>query len=494
MVEKGKFSDAFNSLNGNISLRNSALEKSNKLRSMGIDSVGQIDRIYKSGDFLAFYDPLKLKNLEMFGIDNDVTDNILVLEVMDKQRGSKVFQFVNVAETSRMKTGDILTVNPEVEGKEASTEFDKDFIEFCKNIIREKYPDMAPALEETKDEDFMKALGLNNFEDLVYVSAKEGGLEQQISNRLSVPEHKKEFFEKLKVGENAKSKENQILEKSEGQPEEEQNEEGMSLEEASEVLDVDVDILKKSLGENAKILGVKNISDMEGLERQLGKSLNGITSRGILVKVSGPGIQEQGYALSPEGNVLYSPEMGDSKLISELVATGENGGEDIDDIDRAIKERDSESKKIETINPLTGEKVIEFAEQGKENAILSFESESQTLLKEVVERINAIMESEVGDKSDKLNMVSDVLYNARETLEHLQEAYNVREEDSLNSIEKQAEKTGEDAEIEKAKRLAGKIGAVAVGGRISLLNNDEKEAEDDGLDERDPRSGGPRSH
>ena len=64
MREKGNFTDHFNALNGNMEIRQQVLEKSNKLRAMGVTDINDITRVYESNDFLAFNDPLKVKNLE----------------------------------------------------------------------------------------------------------------------------------------------------------------------------------------------------------------------------------------------------------------------------------------------------------------------------------------------------------------------------------------------------------------------------------------------
>ena len=479
MEEKGKFSDAFNSLNGNLDLRMAVLENSNKLKEMGIDSPAQIERLYKSGDFLAFNDPLKLKNLEMFGIDNEITDQILVAEVMDRTRGHKAYQFVNISDTDKMKRGDILTLDPEKEGKESGTEFQEAFEEYCMNIVKEKIPNIDKVASK---EEIMKALGINTYEDVVYMSAKSGGLREHILNKVGTLEDRANFVKELNADKSELSKEeNEVSEEEkesqENEQEQEQEDEGMTIEEASEVLGIEEEKLREVAGDDGKILGIKRTGNIEALSRQLGVELSGTNSDVVLLKVAGPGIKSQGLVLNNDGSQVYTPEDGDTTLITELVEDGSNG-DYIDDIDKAIEEKSVESKKIETIDPVTGKTVVEFAEKGNEKAVAGYESESKQLLKELSEKIK-IIEEGPGEKSDKLTMIADVIYNAKGRLGDLQVAYNIQEVNNLDTLENQAGEYAAEAEVESAKETAGDVVAGVVSGLGVAMFGKEKNAEDD---------------
>lgn len=449
MEEKGKFSDMFNSLNGNKELRNSVLENSNKLKHMGVDSIGQIERLYKSGDFLAFHDPLKIANLEMFGIDNEIIDQILVAEVMDKNRGHKVYQFVNIGDNDKMKKGDILTLDPDKEGKEAGTEFQEAFEEYCMNIVKEKIPNIDKVASK---EEIMRALGINTYEDVIYMAAKSGGLREKILERVKTPESRSKFVKELNVDKKELTKGEQSKELF---AEENEQEEGMTVEEASEVLGIEEEKLREVAGDDGKILGIKRTGNVEALSRQLGIELSGTSSDVVLLKVAGPGIKSQGLVLNSDGSQVYTPEDGDTTLITEIVEDGANG-DYIDDIDKAIEERNVESKKIETIDPVTGKAIVEFAEKGNEKAVAGYESESKQLLEELAEKIR-IIEEGPGEKSDKLTMISDVIYTAKGRLQDLQVAYNIQENNNLDTLENQAGEYAAEAEVANAQETAGDI-------------------------------------
>lgn len=469
MEEKGKFSDAFNSLNGNLDLRIAVLENSNKLKEMGIDSPKQIERLYRSGDFLAFHDPLKISNLEMFGIDNDVTDQILVAEVMDKTRGHKAYQFVNVSDTDKMKKGDILTLDPEKEGKEEGTEFQEAFEEYCINILKEKIPNIDQVA--SKDE-IMNALGIKTYEDVIYMAAKDGGLREQILSRVKTPEDRAKFVKELNVDKSELNKDGNT----EDLTNEEESKEGMTIEEASEILGIEEDKLRDVAGDDGKILGIKRTGNIEALSRQLGTELEDTSSDVILLKVAGPAVKSEGLILNSDGSKLYTPENGDTTLITELVEDGANG-DYIEDIDKAIQERGVESKKIETIDPVTGKPVIEFAEKGNERAVSGYESDSKQLLEELSEKIQ-IIEDGPGERSDKLTMIADVLYSTKSRLNDLQSAYNIQENNSLDSLESKAEEYAAEAEVAHAKETAEDVVAGVVTGLGVAMFGKEKDEDD----------------
>lgn len=479
MKEKGKFSDGFNAYNGNMEKRNEILKCSNKLKEMGITDPNMIDRIYKSGDFLAFHDPLKLKNLEMFGIDNRATDDIVVAEVMDRTKGEKVYQFINTGNEEKMKRGDILTLNPNREGKEAGTEFDEDFIAYCMEIVKKEIPGIEILqTQNVSDKDIMEALGIRTYEDVVYMSAKKGGFEEQIKSQVKSKEDKSKFVSKLA----GKDETEKVV-----GADEEQEQEGMTVEEASEVLGIEEEKLREIAGDNGKILGIRKTSDVDSLSKQLGFEMSNAGSEVVMLKVAGPGIKSEGFVLNNDGSPLFSKENGDTTLITELVETGANG-EDMPDINDAIREHDAESKKIETIDPVTGEKNIEFAEEGNEKAVLGYESDSKQILDETAEKIK-IIEDGPGDRSDKLSMISDVLYTAKGRLSDLQVAYNISEKDNLDSLEDKAADYAASAETAKIGEVTEDAFKGAVGMLSAPLIKRREEQEED-----DERTLGPANH
>lgn len=472
--------DRLNSGN-TIENKMSALENSNKLR--GYD-INDITRVFKSGDFLALNDPLKIKNLEMYGIDNNVTDRILVAEINDKKRGHKVYQFVNTSDSNGLKRGDILTLDPDKEGKENQTEFDEDFAKYCIELVKKGIPNIETV---TTPDKLMEALGLKTYEDIIYMAARKSSVEKQISDRVRTVDDKRKLVEDLgaDAGKAKDENDNPLDEEidEEGRPvkPEEEQEEGMTIEEASEVLGIPKIELEKIAGENGKILGVRKTSDTAALSRQLGFEMSNAGSEVIMIKVAGPGIKSEGVVLNQDGSTVFSKENGDTTLITELVEDGSNG-DDIKDIDQAIREHDAESKKIETIDPLTGKKSIEFAEEGNESAIVAYEQESNLLLQQLKDEIQKILDGN-GKESEKLTEISNKLFMAKGQLIHLQDAYNITENDKIDEVEQQAKDASGDAEVEKHKEnvksvltTTGKtVAAVAAGIGATLLEDKDEE-------------------
>lgn len=484
MKEKGKISDPFNALNGNTMMKELVLQSSNKLKEFGVKNSNDIERIYRSGDFLAFNDPLKLKNLEMFGLNDNAISQIIVAQVKGKD-GHTLYQFVNIGNSEKMKQGDILTLDTDQEGKEAGTEFDEDFIEYCMNIVKEEMHD--PDFDKkVSGKDVMKALGLNNYEDLVYMSARKGGFKEQIKSQLKTKEDKSKFVSKLNDGNDEQKK---VLEGEE----QEQEEEGMTIEEASEVLGIEEEKLREVAGDNGKILGIKRTSDIDSLSRQLGYEMSDAGSEVIMLKVAGPVMKNQGFILNTDGSQVYSQENGDTTLITELIEDGANG-DSIQDIDQAIKEHDAESRKIKTLDPVTGKEVVEFAEKGNEKSIAAYESESKQLTKELAERIKSIKESDRED-SEKFSEISDILFEAKGRLEVLQGEYDIGEKDNLEDLENQAKEYGADAETAKfmevtedvVSGVARGVGGALLGNIVNAREDDEPEDFVLGSKRTDPR-------
>lgn len=479
MKETGKISDWFNPLNGNQEFRYKALEKSNKLSELGIDSPDQIERIYKASDFLAFADPTKISNIELFGAEHPDLEQLFILDVPDLSRGSErgynIFLMVNLSDSGNMKSGDILTIDSTVEGKEKSTTLDPDFEKY----LVAKFREANPKFKDLSDADILKGLDVKNwsYEKIVYMVAKGASLEKQLKDLVETPEGRREFFGKINDRERIK-KSGFTEEEIDGNEKADETEDAMTVEEASVILGIEEEKLREVAGDDGKILGIKRTGNIEALSRQLGIQLEGTSSDVVLLKVAGPGIKTQGIILNSDGSELYTPEDGDTTLIMELVEDGANG-DYIEDIDRAIEERNVESKKIETTDPTTGKKVVEFAEKGNEKAIAGYESESKQITKELAERIRIIKEGP-GEESEKLDMIADVIFSAKGRLQDLQIAYNIQEKNSLDALEEQAGDYAAQAEIESAKETAEDVVAgvvtgigVAMFGRERLSRDEE---------------------
>ncbi|MBQ7410990.1 MAG: hypothetical protein IJW20_06390 [Clostridia bacterium] len=470
MEEKGKISDVFNPLNGDKAMREKVLQSSNKLAKMGIDSPGQIERIYKAGDFLAFNDPLKLRNLEMFGLDNEETDQMFFVEVMDRERGYKVYQLVNTSDSDNMKRGDILTLDPTRESKGEETEFDPNFaVKYLANIIRNELN--IPRNVIDSDEELLKMVGIKDisdfvktYEDVVYMAAKKGGFKAQILERINTPEVKRHAIMKLKehTGKTFGSEEDRKTLGIED-TEEEQNEEGMSIEETAETLGIEEEKLKKVAGDSNRVLGVRTTNDIAPLSKQLDYEFGNSNSRLILLKIRGEAGATQGIVLDTEGNEKYSPKYGDTKLITELVRDGAVG-DNIPDINQAIIDRDADSKKIRYIDPTTGKEVVEYAQEGKEREVDGYESDAKVIMQKVKSKIDSIRNSDIGSESEKLDLIADELYKAAGDIRDLQTAYTVDEKNNINSLEDLAGDYSAEAEVEGAKEAAGEVVAGVVSG------------------------------
>ena len=488
MREKGKFSDSFNALNGNIEIKQQVLEKSNKLRDMGVTDINDITRVYESQDFLAFNDPLKIQNLELFRDGTVDTEQLIVAEVMDRRRGHSVFQFVNISENGNLKHGDILTIDPDKEGKENGTEFDPEFIEYCRGVLKEQLKDVKNidvVIDEASDETILNIMGLKTYEDIVYMSAKGGGFEKQIDKMLNKAEVKTTAVKELVSSSNAKNAD-EIERQAEGQ-ENGDDREGVTVEEAATITGISAEVLNNFVDKNGKILGIKTTGDVDTLSNQMGIELSGTGSEVVLLKVAGPTGKDQGFILNKDGSEVLSPDNADTTLVTELVRDGSNG-DNIESIDDAIKANDVNSKKIEYTNAITGTIEVGFAEKGSEKEVSGYESDLQLVIAKVEEQLK-MLENFSGPESERLNMKGEVLFAASQQIEDLQTAYGVVERTAVDDHIDRANDAfaaSEEAKIKEGFLDAGKAVLGAFSGNRDLMDDEENE--------RDPREnhGGPR--
>lgn len=488
MREKGKFSDNFNVLNGSIEVRQQVLEKSNKLRSMGVTDINDIERVYESSDFLALNDPLKVKNLELFRNGTIDTEQLIVAEVMDRKRGHKVYQFINIGNGENLKSGDIMTMDPDKEGKENGTEFDPEFIQYCREVLKENLKDIKNAdliIDRASDEKILQMVGVKTFEDVVYQSSKGGGFKNQIDRMVGTPEKQKEVVKELVSTDNEM---NEIE-----NPENEQEEEGLTVEEAAAVTGMSEEVLNEFVGKNGKILGVRTTSDIDSLSKQLDYDMSSTSSEVVLLKVAGPTGKSQGFVLNTDGTEVLSPEHADTTLVTELVRDGANGDK-IDSIDEAIKENAADTKKVEYKNAATGETEVQYAEKGSAKEVSGYESDLKLVILKLEEQLQMI-ENQKLPKSEMLNLKGDAIFAASREVESLQVAYGVVEKNIVDDHVERANNAYAEAEEEKFKEGVLSVGSAAVKGVAALVGADKLMNNDEELDEYGrPLVPGKRTH
>lgn len=208
---------------------------------------------------------------------------------------------------------------------------------------------------------------------------------------------------------------------------EEDKEEGLTIEEAAIATGLSEDILSKFADENGRILGIRETTDVENLSKQLDFELGLASSKVILVRVNDGANKDKGYILSPEGDILYSSldGRGNPELITDLVNPG-SVGDDIDNIDKAIEDKQAKSKEIVYENPVSGKKDIQYAEKGTVKEIDGYESEANTILMEMETRIEAIKSMDI-DESEKFRLMGEKTFETAKRIDGLQTAYGVLE-------------------------------------------------------------------
>lgn len=153
----------------------------------------------------------------------------------------------------------------------------------------------------------------------------------------------------------------------------EQEPEGISIEEAAAATGLGEDALAQFADENGRILGIRTTSDTENLSKQLDFELGQTSSEVILLRVNDGANKDKGYVLSPDGTILYSTMdgRGNPGVITDIVRTGSNG-DSIESIDEAIKDHEAESKQVEytSVSENVGlTKEVEYAEKGTEKEL-----------------------------------------------------------------------------------------------------------------------------
>ena len=340
-----------------------------------------------------------------------------------------------------------------MQGKEKGTEWDKEFVEYCVKIVEEKIPNITTTVSR---KDIMKGLGLNTYEDFVYLAGKGKGFEEVIRERVSTPGARKMFFKKMYVD---KTKVEEIEKEIDGEKDREidgeaAEEEVMTVEEASKISGIPAEKLEEVLGKGAKIVGINGLSgkSMKDLEKLLNRTFS--QDKGVMIKVAGEDgnvTKNKGYLLSSEGEKLYEDgETGNTDLISDLVADGAVGDE-IQDVNKTLRERDVECKKIEYEDPFSGKDVTQYAQKGTEKEVIGYEREAQVILDELEAKLREIQNSP-GEEYEKLDRMGEATFNASQKLADSQVGYGVFEPQSIDSLESRASNYW--TESEKARVLS----------------------------------------
>lgn len=436
-------------------LKTQFFEHSNELREMGVKDPNDILELYTAGDFLFKQDKLKSENMEFYMDFNSNEDLAQVLfgKVRDGRTGNFVFHAVNISENSdRLPTGDILTLDPSVEGKEKGTHISDNLKESCVKLFREKYPEVGNALT---DENILQGLGLKDvsYEEIVYMIGREKSFNEQILDKFSTPEKKKEFFTRINNPERVKSagytEEEMEKEQEQNELTQEEQEEGLTIEEAATISGIDEETLKETFGEDAKILGVKTTSDVDGLSRQLGKQIEGTSSNLVMFNVANQDspLKSKGYVYNTSGDIVYEDgEGGHPNLIRDIVGTGSNG-QDINSIDDEIEKMEVDSKQVDL-----GGKEKYYVKEGDEAGVKAYQNKAKEYMNEMRANLEKI-ESSVSKKSEMLTQEGDTVTTTIKLLEDLQAACNINEPALLQELTSLRDKYLQDAEVAKMAEL-----------------------------------------
>lgn len=345
-------------------------------------------------------------------------------------------------------------------------------------VVNQKGQDMACIYldEESNERSFHLTTRMQN-ELKRSMAGTELRMDPKEIERILTPKTLEEFTElaakdKLipKNPEEVKDRVKESEGKSEIQRQDEEQEE-MTIEEASATTGIDKDILEKFADENGKIVGIRKTTDLEGLSQELDYEL-GNASEAILLRVNDGTTKNKGYVLDTDGNVMYSSldGRGNPEVITDIVRTGSDS-HNIESIDDAIKGEEAESRKIEYTSIYEHSslsKNVEYAEKGSEKEINGYERDAQVIMLELNNTLQSI-ESAGTKNSEKLQLQGETLFLASQRLKHLQTAYGVFEPQQIESLENSAKARWADVETEKIKEEAGEFGEAVVGAVAGAL-------------------------
>lgn len=273
--------------------------------------------------------------------------------------------------------------------------------------------------------------------------------------KVLIPETLEEFTKKVEKGnlvpEGKKDIEKRLADA--GKNNEEKEDDGLTVEEAAAATGLGEDVLSQFADENGKILGIRKTSDVENLSKQLDFELGLASSEVILLRVNDGGNKDRGYVLSPDGTILYSSMdgIGNTELVTDIVNTG-SVGDDIQDVDQIVRDKEAESKKIVYEMADTG-KTIEYAEKGNEKEVEGYEMDAEVILQEIETSIQNI-EGKDCLNSEKYQEKGNVLFFASQKLKNLQTAYGVYEPNKVSELEERAKANWRQEVVEKEKENA----------------------------------------
>ncbi len=254
--------------------------------------------------------------------------------------------------------------------------------------------------------------------------------------------------------------------------EQEQEPEGISVEDAAVATGLGEDVLTQFANENGRILGINMTNDVYNLEKQLDFELGESSSEVILLRVNDGANKDKGYVLSPDGTILYSTMdgRGNPGVITDIVRTGSNG-DNIESVDEAIKDQEAESKQVEytSISEYYGlSKNVEYAEKGSEKEIQGYEKDAMEKMKELTEKIKNIEDSSAKE-SEKLQQRGDTIYATSQELSNLQTAYGVHEPRMIEELNNMANDAWSKVPTAKLKEDAMDLGGAVVGAVTGAL-------------------------
>ncbi len=290
--------------------------------------------------------------------------------------------------------------------------------------------------------------------------------------KVLIPETLEEFTKKVEKGnlvpEGKKDIEKRLADA--GKNNEEKDDDGLTVEEAAAVTGLGEDVLSQFADENGKILGIRKTSDIENLSKQLDFELGLASSEVILLRVNDGGNKDRGYVLSPDGTILYSSMdgIGNTELVTDIVNTG-SVGDDIDNIDKAIEDREAESKKIIYEDPSSGEKEIKYAEKGTVKEIEGYVMDVQVLLREMEEEITKLENNMDMRNSERLDQQGEIVFNSAKRMSDLQSAYGVLQPQMISEMENRGKYYKQKSEEERMKEGFLEVGGAAVGAVVGIV-------------------------
>ena len=269
---------------------------------------------------------------------------------------------------------------------------------------------------------------------------------------------------------------------------EDEKEEGLTIEEAAAATGLSEDILEKFANENGRILGIRVTDDVEGLSKQINFEID--SPNVIMIRVNDGANKDKGYILSPDGKILYSSldGRGNPELITDLVNTG-SVGDNIDNIDKAIEDKQADCKKVVYENPVSGKKDIQYAEKGTAKEIDGYESDAKTILMEKQMEIEAIKSMDIED-SEKFKLMGEKTFEAAKKMDGLQTEYGVLETQSVRDLTSEANYYGECEQKSLMKEGFLNVGENVMDTVLDIVTPPNKSSGYDDRDKMAEREGG----